>query len=265
MKPNDFDTLLNRYLNGELGPAEERTFLHSIEGNAKLQQLASAESIMRSALRHDRASIPTDHGATRAAMIGKLGALSAGAAGAGSAAESAAHGSSAAHGLSTAAPAATSAAASGTAVAGGSILAGLGAKLMIVGVTAAIAVGSYIGLRTSREDTPAQVAPPPVAAPVVTAPAAPTGEQMIAPQATTGDTAHTAPVRRPRTTGATPTGDQSRQSGAAAATASGTAQSATTEPPSKPSTEPTETDKKPEVITKPKADMKVGIDRPPKP
>lgn len=274
MNPSDSNGSVERYLDGRMSPMEEREFLSLVDGNPKLQQIISAESIVRGGIRRDRATIPTDHGATRALLLGKLGASVAAAGGAaGAAGHAAAAGSSA--GGAAAAPVATSVAApmAGAASTGtlGTILGGIGAKLAIAGVIAALSVGTYVTTRIAHHDPgtlPTSAVTHQSAEHLLPDTTGTRSEQAALQNRESGDTTGKAPSKTPRTEGRGATTSSETKTAAAPNTkknvpASSTQTSepaATNEPASTASTNG-ETQKT-EVVNNGKVPMKVNFDRP---
>jgi hypothetical protein len=151
------ERLIERYISGRMGQAEQREFLARAEHDPALRRMLKAEQVIGSAIAHDRAAIPLVGMEPGAKVLAKLAATNP--AGVGAATGTAAT------------------AGAGSAVAGSSLLGTMFAKIVlgVVGIVG-VAVGTFMiapALRTTPEATPAARGNSAAHAPRLDAPKAP--------------------------------------------------------------------------------------------
>ncbi len=198
MNRNDFDRQFERYLNGELDGTEERELLDGIRGDARLEPIVHAETVMRRAIGRDRSAIPTDHAATRASVMAKLaGTAPAGPGHAGAPTDATGSTASAPSAGSGSIPSAGS-----SFVTGSSFLGALGAKLAIIGAILAVGAGIYLAAssgETPRDRVTTGAASAPLNGPSSTPDAAsPASRAQAAPEVVTSRSVDTSERHQPK-------------------------------------------------------------------
>jgi hypothetical protein len=161
MKESMEDRIIERYLNGQMRPEEEREFRALLELDPDLRRRMDAETIVQRALEHDRAEIQHEESGSYARFLAALATSVPAAEGAllqsagGSSASTASAGSSAA-GLATGSTGALS---------GGLIpaLMASGVAKGIIGVVAAVTMATGVYVATPKSGEPEQASPAAVA------------------------------------------------------------------------------------------------------